>query len=146
MLEWDSTETPPLSSHEPPLNPPWVVVFLHHLDLYHSLGIFSRRQIDIFFLIFPRKQDLTFHTNCLHWSNLPEISNLVSWKNEKNIPMCRLLKILPRVLSVKKSVIIKGTSHRQYCRKHIYISLCKRLKRYRTVFFMSLWYVTLQKA
>ena len=33
-------------------------------NLYHSLGIFSRWQIDIF-LIFPRKQDLTFHANCL---------------------------------------------------------------------------------
>ena len=35
------------------------------LNLYHSLGIFSRRQIDDIFLIFPRKQDLTFHANCL---------------------------------------------------------------------------------
>ena len=34
-------------------------------NLYHSLGIFSRRQIDDIFLIFPRKQDLTFHANCL---------------------------------------------------------------------------------
>ena len=34
-------------------------------NLYHSLGIFCRRQIDDSFLIFPRKQDLTFHTNCL---------------------------------------------------------------------------------
>ena len=35
------------------------------VNLYHSLGIFSRRQIDDIFLIFPRKQDLTFHANCL---------------------------------------------------------------------------------
>ena len=34
------------------------------INLYHSLGIFSRRQIDDIFLIFPRKQDLTFHANC----------------------------------------------------------------------------------
>ena len=34
-------------------------------NLYHSLGIFSRRQNDVIFLIFPRKQDLTFHANCL---------------------------------------------------------------------------------
>ena len=27
--------------------------------------IFSRRQTDDIFLIFPRKQDLTFHLNCL---------------------------------------------------------------------------------
>ena len=35
------------------------------VNLYHSLGIFSRPQIDDIFLIFPRKQDLTFHANCL---------------------------------------------------------------------------------
>ena len=35
------------------------------INLYHSLGIFSRRQTDDIFLIFPRKQDLTFHANCL---------------------------------------------------------------------------------
>ena len=34
-------------------------------SLYHSLGIFSRRQIDDIFLIFLRKQDTTFHANCL---------------------------------------------------------------------------------
>ena len=31
------------------------------LNLYDSLGIFSRPQIDD---IFPRKQDLTFHADC----------------------------------------------------------------------------------
>ena len=30
-----------------------------------DINIFSRRQIDDIFLIFPRKQDLTFHANCL---------------------------------------------------------------------------------
>ena len=37
---------------------------LTHIDLYHSQGIVSRRQIDDIFLIFPRKQDMTFHANC----------------------------------------------------------------------------------
>ena len=33
-----------------------------------TLGIiFSRRHIEIFSLIFPRKQDLTFYVNCLQW-------------------------------------------------------------------------------
>ena len=41
------------------------VIILIWLNLYHSLGIFSRRQTDDIFLIFPRKQDLTFHANCL---------------------------------------------------------------------------------
>ena len=37
----------------------------HILTFTHSLGIFSRRQIDDIFLIFPRKQGLTIHANCL---------------------------------------------------------------------------------
>ena len=63
-------------------------------NLYHSLGIFSRRQIYDIFLIFPRLQDLTFG------DNLHEMAYAVFWENKKNIPKCRLLKILPRVLSV----------------------------------------------
>ena len=35
------------------------------INLYHSLGIFSRRQTDDILLIFPRKQDLIFQANCL---------------------------------------------------------------------------------
>ena len=34
--------------------------------------------------------------------NLHEMSNLFSGKNKKNISVCRLLKILPRVLSVNE--------------------------------------------
>ena len=37
------------------------------MNLYHSLGRFSRLQIGDNYLIFPRKQDLTFHENCFHW-------------------------------------------------------------------------------
>ena len=53
----------------------------------------------IFFLSFPRKQDLTCHANCLHRNNLHEIPNLFTGKNKKNISICHLLKILPRVLN-----------------------------------------------
>ena len=85
-------------------------------NLYHSLGIFSRRQNDVIFLIFPRKQDLTFHANCLLSQKTGfdiscklspketicmKCQILFSGKNKKNISKCRLLKILPRVLSVK---------------------------------------------
>ena len=28
---------------------------------------YSRLGNNLYFVIFPRKQDLTFHTNCLHW-------------------------------------------------------------------------------
>ena len=33
--------------------------------------------------------------------NLHEMSNPVFWKNKKNISICRLLKILLRVLGIK---------------------------------------------
>ena len=36
---------------------------LHVHNHYHSVGKFSRRQIDDIFLIFPRKQNLTFQAN-----------------------------------------------------------------------------------
>ena len=35
------------------------------VNTYHTMGRFSRRQTDDIFLIFPRKQDLTLHANCL---------------------------------------------------------------------------------
>ena len=50
------------------------------LIFYHSVGNFSRRQIDDNVLIFPRKQDLTFHANCLLRDNLHEMSNPVFWE------------------------------------------------------------------
>ena len=35
--------------------------------------------------------------------NLHEMSKPVLWENKKNISVCRLLKILPRVLSLKRN-------------------------------------------
>ena len=49
------------------------VCFLIHMkiwnnfNLYYSLGLFSRWQINDSFLIFPRKLELTFHANSLQW-------------------------------------------------------------------------------
>ena len=63
--------------------------------------------------IFPRKQDLTLHANCLHKTGFDIASKLspleticmqcqilFSGKNKKNISNCRPMKILPRVLRV----------------------------------------------
>ena len=59
-----------------------------HMNLYHSLGQFSKRQTDYIVLIFPGKEG--FDISC---------KNLFSGKkNKKNIWICRLLKILPRDL------------------------------------------------
>ena len=40
---------------------------IHLFTFYHSVGLFSWRQIGDIFLIFPSKQYLTFHANCLRW-------------------------------------------------------------------------------
>ena len=45
-----------------------------------------------------------FYANCLHWKNgdiLHEMSHPVYWKNNKNISVCRRLKIVSRELSGK---------------------------------------------
>ena len=76
-------------------------------DCYHSLSIFSRQQIDDIFLIFPRKQDLTFHANCLLRKQFAwNVKSFFLGKIKKNISKCRLLKILPRVLSIKAPLML----------------------------------------
>ena len=92
-----------------------------------------------YFSYFPRKQPLTFHANCLPrrqfaWS----VKAYFLEKNKKSISICRLLKILPRVLSIKVNIcsilcrlgkasyITKGPCNTQsglqipqfYCRKY----------------------------
>ena len=62
----------------------------------------------ILFLILPRKQDLTFHANCLLRRQFAwNVKSCFLGKNKKNISKCRLLKILPRVLSVNIEEDIK---------------------------------------
>ena len=53
-------------------------------------------QIKKFSYFFSRKQDLTFHAKCL----LHAISKPVLRENKKNISICLLLKILPRVFKI----------------------------------------------
>ena len=80
---------------------------INRMNLYQSLGKFSRWKTDDIVLIFPRKQDLTFHANCLHWRQFAW--NVKSCFQEKihRIFQCRLLNILPRVLSVN---LVRSTS------------------------------------
>ena len=56
----------------------WTLTFLA-INLYHSLGWFSRWQIGDIFLIFPWKKDSTFFIG----DNLLEMSNPVFGKNKK---------------------------------------------------------------
>ena len=60
------------------------------INLYYSLGKFSRWQTDDFFLSFPRKQNLTFHANCLQWRQF-------AW----NVKTCFLGKIFLYVVCRK---------------------------------------------
>ena len=61
------------------------------------------------FVLLPRKQDLTVHAMETY---LHEMQILFSWKNDKNISKCRLLKTLPRMLSV------------MVCRNKLRMGLC----------------------
>ena len=102
----------------------------------------------IFFLIFPRKQDLTFHANCLQWKNISKwFLHMANWwyfsyfsygdnfleKIRKNISKCCLLKILPWVLSpLRERFFVSGTGLRpslvpllQSLRKHTYSNILK---------------------
>ena len=60
---------------------------------YTTLGKFSRWHIDSIFLIFPRKQDLTFHANCLQWRQF-------AW-NAKSCFLGKIRKIFQNVVCWK---------------------------------------------
>ena len=73
---------------------------------YHYLGYeISRRQIRYFFFFITKKTG--FDISC-NGDNLHEMQTLFSWKNEKNISKCRLLKILP---SAKRYGLHKQITH-----------------------------------
>ena len=77
----------------------WIINFLPYpLPLSEPI---HRLKIGDIFLIFPRKRDSTIHANCLQWRQFARIikSGFLG-KIRKNISICRLLKSLPRVLSV----------------------------------------------
>ena len=69
----------------------WVCI--HSFSVYHFLGWFSRRQIDIFLTYFSVE---TFCMKC---------QNLFSGKNKKNISICHLLTILPVVPSINMIIV-----------------------------------------
>ena len=61
----------------------------------------DRLNLFSFFFLFVTKKT-GFDVSC-SGDNLHEVQIMFSWKNEKNISKCRLLKIVSRVLSVKVS-------------------------------------------
>ena len=76
----------------------WVFLTLSTLGKF-----FSGRHIEIFCLLFPENRFWHFMqiVSIGIGDNLYEMSKPVSGKNKKNISICRLLKILRRVLIIK---------------------------------------------
>ena len=77
-------------------------------NLHHSVGKFSR--LIIFFLFFPEKRHWHFMQIVFSGDNLHKVSKPIFWKKKKkNISKCRLVKFLPRVLSIIEDFAPKGT-------------------------------------
>ena len=68
-----------------------------------TLGkIFSRQHIEIFFLIFPRRQDLTFHADCLQWRHFAwNVKSCFPEKNKKNVNNLWSAELAQRVVQIK---------------------------------------------
>ena len=66
------------------------------LNIHSKAGvnITDKLTFTLTFLIFPRKQDMKFHANCM------KCQILFSGKKNYNISICRLMKSLAEVLSV----------------------------------------------
>ena len=77
-------------------------------------------RFSFFFLFITKKTE--FDISC-SGDNLNEVQILFSWKNEKNISKCRLLKIVPRVLSVK---VCTNNSRMSLCMAKPTIKLVRR--------------------
>ena len=74
-------------------------------NLYHSLGYFSRRQIDDISIIFSQETGLDISCKLCPLDTIcMKCQILCPGKMRKNVSVCRLLKILPRMLSIKKQV------------------------------------------
>ena len=91
----------------------WYMVIKYTLTFTTLWAFSAKDKLMIFFLFFPKKQDLTFHANCLQICIKHHI--LFPGKNKKNISKCRLLKILPRVLSIKAYETMHDKTHNKTC-------------------------------
>ena len=74
----------------------------------------------ILFLSFPEMEDLTFHANCLQSRKFSPLEKPVFSQNKETFSICRLLKILPRVLSVNASLCT--ASDNRFANLNIFLS------------------------
>ena len=73
-----------------------------YFNHYHYLGIVSRWQVGDIFLIFPRKQNLTFHANCLHWRQFAwNVKTRFLGKRRKIFQNVICWKFYPECLAIK---------------------------------------------
>ena len=70
-----------------------MIAYFFVFNLYHSLGIFSRQQIDDIFLIFSQKTgfDILCKLSAAEETICMKCQILFSGKNKKNISKCHLL-------------------------------------------------------
>ena len=77
----------------------------HLFNIYHTVGLIQQTTTWWYFLIFPRKQDLAFHGNCLHWRQILSFF-FFFLGNKKNLSICRLLKFNPECKALMPTVFI----------------------------------------
>ena len=94
--------------------------------------IFSRRHIEIYFLTFLRKQDLTFHANCLQNPMIQFACNVKSYLQMETI--CMKCQILFSGNNYK--YIIKSSN----CRLSHRIDISKQLRHRSQIFFFLLFF------
>ena len=71
--------------------------------------IFSRRHIEICFLIIPRKQDLIFQANCLHLETMcMKCQILFFGENKKNVTKLSSAELTQRVVKSNINKNLKG--------------------------------------
>ena len=96
--------------------------------------IFTRQHIEMVFLFFPKKQDLTFHANCLIGDNLHKVSNPVFLRKiRKNIMNLSSVEFVQRV--VKVSLHKYKSANETCCRKTNPFGMCKQLRTRLTCIF-----------
>ena len=78
-----------------------ILQFNSSQNLLTSTAVWANSADDYSF----KKQDLTFHVNCLHWRHFARNVKLCFLGTIRKYSKCRLLKIFPRVLSVKFNIL-----------------------------------------
>ena len=81
-----------------------------YFNTYHATGKFSRWQTDDIFVIFPRKQDLTFYANCF----LGKVRKIFQYV------VCR--KFYPECKALRCCVLISNEARLMIKRYYIYVS------------------------